>query len=119
MEQNPYEPPKAEIGAGSPSPASGATAGQPLPAELEAKAMELLGRLRSSSAGISFGIAFGISTALLLLVTGLLLALIFGGIIGGAISKLWVKSRTDVFVHRVSEELGIPPGVFRPERYLI
>lgn len=114
MEQNPYEPPKADIGVGSSS-----GSGQPLPADVEAKAMELLGRKRSSAAGISFAVAWAVCTPLLLLVTGLLLALIIGGVAAGAISKLYVKSRTQAYVTQVSQELGIPPGAFRPERYLI
>ena len=44
MEQNPYEPPKVDIGTeSSSSSGSGLAAAQPLPADVEAKAMELLG----------------------------------------------------------------------------
>jgi uncharacterized membrane protein len=119
VEQNPYEPPKADIGAGASSSGSGLAAGQLLPPDVEAKAMELLGRKRSSAGGISFAVAWAVCTPTLLLVTGVLLALIIGGTLAGAISKLWVQSRTQAYVTQVSQELGIPAGAFRPERYLI
>ena len=119
MDQNPYEPPKAEIAAGSSSGSGLADGGAPLPPELEAKAMELLGHMRSRSAGASFAVAWAICIAVLVLFMGLLLAFIVGAAIAGAISRYHVKSRTHVFVDRVSAQLGIPPGAFRPERYLI
>jgi hypothetical protein len=119
VDQNPYEPPKSDIVAGAFSSGSGLAAGQALPPDIEAKAMELLGRKRSRAAGISFAVAWAVCTPMLLLVTGLLLALIIGGALAGAISKLYVKSSTQAFVTQVSRELGIPPGAFRPERYLI
>ena len=118
MEQNPYEPPKADIG-GQSSSASELPAVQPLAADVEAKAMELLGRMRSRSAGASFAVAWAICIAVLVLFVGLLLAFIIGAAIAGAISRYHVKARTQVFVDRVSAQLGIPPGAFRPERYLI
>jgi len=81
--------------------------------------MELLGRMRSRSAGASFAVAWAICIAVLMLFVGLLLALIVGAAMAGAISRYHVKARTQVFVDRVSAQLGIPPGAFRPERYLI
>jgi hypothetical protein len=117
--QNPYEPPKAEVVAGSSSGSGLAYNGPPLAPDLEAKAMELLGRMRSRSAGASFAVAWAICIAVLVLFMGLLLAFIVGAAMAGAISRYHVKSRTQVFVDRVSAQLGIPAGAFQPQRYLI
>jgi hypothetical protein len=116
---NPYEPPKADLGRASAPPPSGLSPGHALAPELEMKAMALLGRKRSSAGTISFCVAWAASAPLLLMLVGFAPALIGGAVLAGAISKVYVKSRTEAFVARVSDELGIPPGAFRPERFLI
>jgi hypothetical protein len=120
VDQNPYEPPKADIVVGPDSPAATfVDGGSSLPPELEAKAMELLGRKRSSAGGISFAVAWLLWTPVLWLVTSVVPALIIGGALAGAISRVYVKARTQAYIRQVSAKLGIPPGAFRPERYLI
>jgi len=113
MGSNPYEAPRSDIvGAGE----------QPevvLPAEVEGRAMELLGRKRSRSAGASFAVSWAICIAVLIFVTGLVWAFIIGGALAGLISKAYVRGRTPRLVEQVCAELGIPPGAFKPERYLI
>lgn len=114
---NPYEPPRADVEA---APAPATPEGEPsLSPELELQAMRLLGQKRVRAAGISFGIWWAISFLALSLVTGLLWAFIGGGALAGVISKARVRAKTGALVAQVCAELGIPPGAFRPERYLI
>ena len=114
MVSNPYEAPQADITGGAASPAAA-----PLPPDLEMKAMELLGRKRSRVTGISFAVSGAVCVGLLALVLGLLLAFIVGGAIGGAIARAYVGSQTERLVAEVCAELGIPPGSFKPETYLL
>jgi hypothetical protein len=101
-------------------PAPGLSEGpSSLPPEVELRAMELLGRKRSRLTGTSFAIAGAICVAALAFVTGLLWAFVVGGAIAGAISKAYVRSRTALLVAEVCAELGIPPGSFKPEGYLL
>jgi hypothetical protein len=120
MGTNPYEAPRTEISGGGAIPAPGLIDGPSfLPAELEIRAMELLGRKRSRSTGASFAVAGAICVAALAFVTGLFWAFVVGGAIAGAISKAWVRSRTPALVAEVCAELGIAPGLFKPEGYLL
>ena len=119
MGSNPYEAPRADS-TGGPSPPQGADSPAiELPPELEMKAMELLGQKRSRSTGASFAVSWAACTAVLFLVTGLVWAVIIGGVLAGVISKAYVARQTPRLVEEISAELGIPPGAFRPERYLI
>ena len=122
MDDNPYAPPATDMD--SPvAPIVGASAGAGdqthLSPELEMKAMEMLGQRRSRAGVRSFGVAWGICIVALIFVTGLVPALIVGSIIAGAISKVYVKSHKQAMVDAVAAELGIRPGLFAPDRYLL
>jgi hypothetical protein len=124
MNENPYAPPRADINQPpSPSAVAGSTSsGAPaeqLPPELEARAMQLLGQMRSRATGVAFGISWAGSILVLFFVVGLIPGLIVGAILGGVISKAYVKSQTPALVEKVSRQLGIKPGLFNPDRYLI
>jgi len=119
MGSNPYEAPEADVGGGaSPQPGAEGPPSQLSP-ELEMRAMALLGHMRSRATGVSFAVSWAVCTGLLALVTGLVWAAIVGGILAGVISRAWVAGQTPQFVERVSAELGIPPGTFKPEQYLL
>src|SRR5215468_4000311 len=115
MGTNPYEAPQADRAGKAPqTEEGGATPPPELPPELEMKAMELLGRKRSRATGASFAVMWAVCTGVLALVTGLVWAAIAGGILAGVISKFYVSDQTPRYIERVSAELGIPPGAFRP-----
>jgi hypothetical protein len=83
--------------------------------------MRLLGQERSRATGITYGVWWAICFVTLgpILGLGLLWAFIFGGVLAGVISKYRVSAQTPKLVAQVSAELGIPPGAFQPERYLL
>jgi hypothetical protein len=117
MGTNPYEAPQADISSGGAPGLSEATSS--LPPEVELKAMELLGRKRSLSTGASFAVSWAACIAVLMFVTGLVWAFIVGGALAGVISRSFVRARTPRLVAEVCAELGLRPGSFRPERYLL
>jgi hypothetical protein len=119
MGSNPYEAPRADITGGAPPSPGAAQPVAELSPELEMKAMELLGRKRSRSTGASFAVSWAVCTGVLALVTGLFWAVVIGGALAGVISKAYVAGQTPRLVEQVSSELGIPPGAFKPERYLL
>src|SRR6476646_3453661 len=119
MGTNPYEAPQADIhiGAGGVPGLSEATASRP--PEVGLRAMELLGGKRSRAAGASFAVAGAACIAVLMFVTGLVWAFVVGGALAGVISRSFVRARTPRLVAEVCAELGLAPGSFRPERYLL
>ena len=119
MGTNPYEAPHADIQTAGAAPPGLSDGTSSLPPEVELKAMALLGHKRSRSTGASFAVAWAASIAVLMFVTGLLWAFIVGGALAGVISRAWVRSRTPRLVAEVCAELGLPPGSFQPERYLL
>jgi hypothetical protein len=121
MGTNPYEAPRSEIGEGSTAPPlPGLSDGtSSLPPEVDLRAMALLGQKRSRSAGASFAVAWAVCIGLLIFVTGVAWAFVVGGILAGVISRAWVQSKTAALVAEVCDELGLPPGSFRPEQYLL
>ena len=119
MGTNPYEAPNADI-TGVASSVPGLSDGMSsLPPEVELRAMALLGHKRSRSTGASFAIAWAACIAVLMFVTGLIWAFFVGAALAGVISRAYVRSRTPALVAAVCKELGLPPGSFRPERYLL
>jgi hypothetical protein len=119
MDPNPYEAPKADLSGSGARAVTPLPSGEALPAELELRAMELLGRKRSRLTGVSFAVSWAIFTVLLALFLGLIWAFILGGALAGAFSRYHVRNKTPILVAEVSAELGIPPGAFQPERYLL
>ena len=121
MGTNPYEAPQADISGRSPTFEGQGAAGAvtSLPPELENRATALLGQKRSRAAGASLAVAGAACIGPSILLFGFLLAFIIGGVIATVISKAWVKGRTQHYIARVCAELGIPPGAFRPEKYLL
>ena len=119
MDPNPYRAPKADLTGGSAPAVAPLAPGEPLPDELELRAMQLLGRKRSRLTGVSFAVSWAIFSVLLALFVGLIGAFIVGGALAGVFSRSYVRGKTPTLVAEVSAELGIPPGAFQPERYLL
>jgi hypothetical protein len=125
MGSNPYEAPKADLAktdlaGGAPLLAGTVAVSAPLPPELELKATALLGQKRSRLTGISFAVTGAACVGLMALLTGLVWAFIVGGALAGAISRAYVKSRTERLAEEVCAELGLPPGSFKPDaNYLL
>jgi hypothetical protein len=112
MAMDPYAPPKstedAPIGM------------QVLPPELEMQAVGALGQMRARAASRAFVVGWLASTAVLMLAgLGLIPAGLLGGLAGGGISKGYVNLRKPAMIEAVSRQLGIPAGLFNPDRYLL
>lgn len=119
MGTNPYEAPQTDISGNSPPPPGAPGAVTSLPPELENRATALLGQMRSRGAGASLAVAGAISLVPSVVLFGVVLGFIIGGVIATAISKAWVRGRTQHYIDKVCAKLGIPPGLFRPEKYLL
>jgi len=89
MELDPYAPPK--------SPDDVPRTVAPLPPELEMQAVRVLGEI-----GL-----------------GLIPAGVLGGLAGGGIAKGYVNLRKPAMIDAVSRQLGIPTGLFNPDKYLL
>jgi hypothetical protein len=113
---NPYAPPAApdDPWYAGPAPAR-------LAPDVEARAMELLGKLRSRTVARSFAVGWMASMGGLMAVVGmgLIPALIVGSLLGGAISKAYCRWRRPALAEKVCRQLGIDPRAFAPDRYLI
>ena len=110
MSENPFAPPKADLEGGPV---------ERLSPEMEARAMEMLGKLRARTGAISFAVIWPLCTAVLMLGLGLIWALIVGSVIGAALSRAYVKARRRAMVESVCRALGVRPGSFNPDQYLI
>lgn len=119
MGSNPYEAPQADITGGVPPAAGVAEGATRLPPELENRATQLLGAKRSRATGMAFAIAGASCIGVCSLLLGLLLGFIVGGALATVISKAYVRGQTPRYIREVCSELGIPPGAFRPEQYLL
>jgi hypothetical protein len=110
VSENPFAPPKADLEGGPV---------ERLSPEMEARAMEMLGKLRARTGAISFAVIWPLCTAVLMLGLGLIWALIVGSVIGAALSRAYVKARRRAMVESVCRALGVRPGSFNPDQYLI
>jgi hypothetical protein len=112
MAMDPYAPPRSTEDA--------PIAMQALPPELEMQAVRVLGEMRTRAAGRAFAVGWLASTAVLMLVgLGLIPAGLLGGLAGGGISKGYLSWRKPAMIEAVSRQLGIPAGLFNPDKYLV
>ena len=109
--ENPFAPPKADLEGGAPN--------ERLSPEVEARAMEMLGKLRARAGLVSFAVFWPLSAGVLMLGVGLIWGLIVGSVVGGALSRAYVKARRHAMIARVCRTLGINRGAFSPDKYLI
>lgn len=112
MELDPYAPPRSTDDA--------PRTAVPLPPELEMEAVRVLGQMRARAASWAFAIGWLASTACLMLIgLGLIPAGLLGGLAGGGIAKGYVHVRKPAMIDAVSRALGIPTGLFNPDKYLL
>jgi hypothetical protein len=112
MDMDPYAPPKSNDDAPH-------TAG-PISPDLEMEAVRVLGKMRVRAGSWAFAVGWFASTACLMLIgLGLIPAALLGALAGGGISRSYVSWRKPAMVDAVSRELGIPRGLFNPDKYLL
>jgi hypothetical protein len=88
--------------------------------DLEMKAMQEIGRLRTKVGTWSFVIAWPALTALMFFVgLGLIWAFLLAAVLAGAASKAFVSSQTNAIIEEACRRVGVSRVALGAERYIL